>query len=224
MSNPISDHNKDITFKILAQEYKDKSFDALGVKLPKIEKFLSTQLPHIMASEMRCDNVFLLEDGRVLIVDYESTVKTSDIMKYLGYTYFVLKYLFNEDSKLRKVVLLIIYTGKTKKTSSHFDLGSVQINIEQVFLSKFNTDLLYTELKNKIELCGALSDEDITKLIYLPLTETRDENIQGVIRSTVELAKSIKDERQQLFAISAILVVTDKFIKIIRPRLRSGFR
>jgi len=56
------------------------------------------------------------------------------------------------------------------------------------------------------------------------LTETRDENIQGVIRSTVELAKSIKDERQQLFAISAILVVTDKFIKIIRPRLRSGFR
>jgi hypothetical protein len=41
---------------------------------------------------------------------------------------------------------------------------------------------------------------------------TEDESIQGVIKKSVELAKSIKDEQQQLFALSAILVVTDKSI------------
>ena len=75
MSDGISYQNKDVLFKVLSQSYENKSFEVLGLKLPKIKKVLPTNLPKIMATELRADNVFLLDDDRILIVDYESAVK-----------------------------------------------------------------------------------------------------------------------------------------------------
>ena len=72
--------------------------------------------------------------------------------------------------------------------------------------------MLYTDLKRKVEAGEALSDEDIMKFIILPLTEPDAGKKQELIEKTVELAKGISDEKQQIFIIAGILVATDKFI------------
>ena len=65
MPDGIAYQNKDILFKVLSQNYENKSFKVLGLNLPKIKKVLPTNLPKIFANELRADNIFLLEDGRI---------------------------------------------------------------------------------------------------------------------------------------------------------------
>jgi hypothetical protein len=75
MSNGITYSNKDVLFKVLCETYKEKSFSAYGLNLPKIKEVLPTNLPKISAGEKQIDNLLLLEDGTYVIVDYESAYK-----------------------------------------------------------------------------------------------------------------------------------------------------
>ena len=44
MSEGIAYQNKDIEFKLMSETYKEKSFGAYGLKLPKIKELLPTKL------------------------------------------------------------------------------------------------------------------------------------------------------------------------------------
>ena len=68
----IAYQNKDITSKVMAEEFEGESFAVYGVDLPKIVRVEPTNLPAIEANELRMDNLFYLEDDSYLIVDYES--------------------------------------------------------------------------------------------------------------------------------------------------------
>ena len=78
--------------------------------------------------------------------------------------------------------------------------------------SNIDTNVLYSDLKHKIDTGKKLSDEDVMRFIIMPLTEPLKNKKQVLIEKTVDLAKSIADEEQQLFVIAGILVATDKFI------------
>jgi hypothetical protein len=107
----------------------------------------------------------------------------------------------------------VIYTGDIVEAPDKLELNSLQIKIKQVFLSKFNGDDLYADLKNKVENGIALSEKDITKFIILPLTEPTAKKKQALyIEKTIDLAKQVGNEREQMFIIASILVATDKFI------------
>ena len=69
LSEGIVYQNKDVEFKMISETFKEKSFAAYGLDLPKIKEVLPTNLPVVFANEMRIDNVFLLEDDSVAIVD-----------------------------------------------------------------------------------------------------------------------------------------------------------
>ena len=77
----ITYHNKDVLSKILAENFKEKSLKVYGIDVPKIKQILPTNLPQIQVNEMRIDNLFLLEDGSIAIIDYESDVKWEDHLK-----------------------------------------------------------------------------------------------------------------------------------------------
>ena len=85
MANEISWQNKDVTSKLLAERLKEKSFGVYGLDIPKIIQVLPTNLPEIWANELKIDNLFLLEDGTLAIVDYESTYNEENKVKYLQY-------------------------------------------------------------------------------------------------------------------------------------------
>ena len=57
-----------------------------------------------------------------------------------------------------------------------------------------------------------LSDEEIIRFIYLPLTESRKKKKQSLIERTIDLAKKVNDEHQKIFIIAGVLTATDKFI------------
>jgi hypothetical protein len=124
---------------------------------------------------------------------YESSTDSQTILKY-GHYAFRLAETYSQE-KFRKIIIAVIYTGEIEKAHDYLDLGSVKIRLEQVFLSKFNGSKIYNYLKTKIEGKEPLSDEDVMKLIILPLTQKN--NKQEFIEKTVSLAQEIPDEERQ---------------------------
>ncbi|MCL2321959.1 MAG: DUF2802 domain-containing protein [Oscillospiraceae bacterium] len=107
-------------------------------------------------------------------------------------------------------LIVVIYTGEIESAPNSLDAGSIQLSFEQVFLSKFDGNLMYDELKRKIRNNETLNEEDTLRFIILPLTKNDDR--QKFIENTFELAKEIKDDAQRNFVVAGILSATYKFI------------
>ena len=109
----ITYHNKDVLSKILAENFKDKSLEIYGINIPKIRKILPTNLPEIQANELRIDNLFLLEDDSVAAIDYESTLKWENNLKYLNYIVRILERYKKEKTsrKIRSACWMIRQSG-----------------------------------------------------------------------------------------------------------------
>ena len=53
MSEGIVYQNKDIEFKMISETFKEKSFTAYGLNLPKIKAVLPTNLSVVFANEIK---------------------------------------------------------------------------------------------------------------------------------------------------------------------------
>ncbi|MCL2815477.1 MAG: hypothetical protein FWD23_12825 [Oscillospiraceae bacterium] len=208
MADGIAHQNKDVIFKILSENYKNKSLAVYGLDLPPIKDILPTNLPSLKLDEKRADNVFMLENDTILILEYESSGDAKNLIKYGHYAFRVAE--SYNDGKIYKVVIVVIYTGDVESAEDSLDLGCMQLKIHQVFLSAFDGDAMYAELERKVRAGEPLSDEDVMRFIILPLTAKDDK--QQLIEATVNLAKEVNDEYEQSFIIAGILSATDKFI------------
>ena len=103
--NDITYQNKDVMSKVMAENFKDKSLKVYGIDVPKIKQVLPTNLPEIQVNEMRIDNLFLLEDGSLAIIDYESTLKWENYLKYLNYIVRILERYKQEAKQIRMIVI-----------------------------------------------------------------------------------------------------------------------
>lgn len=211
MSEGIVYQNKDILFKILCQTYKEKSFSAYGINLPPIRELLPTNLPKISANERDIDNLFLLEDGTYVIVDYEAEFRKLNKIKYLNYITRVMEKYYRESENFQ-LRLVVIYTGDVKSAESDFETNCITIHTEQAFLSHIDGDAAFDTIRQKIHSGSQLDDDDLMKLVILPLTVSGSEGKQKMLQRVVELAEQIPNEEQRVFTLSGVVVASDKFI------------
>ena len=212
MSEGIAYQNKDIEFKLMSETYKEKSFEAYGLKLPKIKAVLPTNLPAVLANEMRIDNVFLLEDDSVAIVDYESEDKASNRVKYVNYIGRIMQRYDSQNQVIPKLRMIVIYTGDVETAEDTWELPCLTLKMEQVFIRSLPDAEIYQSIKKKLDNNETLSDKELMQLIILPLAKKGKEEKQKMIEQVVDLAKQIDDENMQAFVITGILVSSDKFI------------
>lgn len=212
MSEGIAYQNKDILFKILGQTYKEKSFAAYGINLPPIRELLPTSLPKISANEKDIDNLFLLEDGTYAIVDYESELKKLNKIKYLNYIARVMEKYYKEDENFN-LRMVVIYTGDVKSAEPVFETNCITLRMEQAFLSHIDGEAAFDTIRQKVGSGTPLEDDDLMKLVILPLTIPGTEGKQVMLERVVELAEQVKDNEQQIFILSGVIVASDKFIR-----------
>lgn len=211
MSDGIAYQNKDILFKILGQTYKEKSFAAYGIDLPPIKELLPTSLPKISANEKDIDNLFLLEDGTYAIVDYESEFKKLNKIKYLNYIARVMEKYYKEDETFN-LRLIVIYTGDVKSAEPIYETSCFTLRMEQAFLSHIDGETAFEIISQKLHSNIPLEDDDLMKLVILPLTMPGMEGKQKMLEKVVDLAEQVTDSKQQIFILSGVIVASDKFI------------
>ncbi|MCM1082382.1 MAG: hypothetical protein NC393_06480 [Clostridium sp.] len=214
MGNDIAYQNKDIISKVFAENLKEKSFKAYGLDIPKIVQVLPTNLPEITANELRIDNLFLLEDGTVAIVDYESEYKTENKIKYISYITRVLERYRREGIYNIQIRMIVIYTADVSRaqTEEVYDTGAFRLNIEEAFLSELDSEEIKKRLMEKIQNNETLTDEELMEFIILPLTYKTIEEKRKAINASIELAKQVTDVEKMVFLLSGTLVFTDKVI------------
>ena len=212
MPEGIAYQNKDIEFKLMSETYKEKSFEAYGLKLPKIKEVLPTNLPAVSANEMRIDNLFLLEDDTVAIVDYESEDKTSNRVKYINYIGRIMQRYDSQGIRIPELRMIVIYTGDVETAKDTWEIPCLTLKMEQVFIHSLPDAEIYQSVKTKLENNETLSEKELMQLIILPLAKKGKEAKQKMIEQVVDLAKQIEDENTQAFVITGILVSSDKFI------------
>ncbi len=211
MPEGVAYQNKDILFKILGQTYKEKSFAAYGINLSPIRELLPTNLPKISANEKDIDNLFLLEDGTYAIVDYESEFKKLNKIKYLNYIARVMEKYYPKENDFH-LRLVIIYTGDVKRAESIFETNCITLRMEQVFLSHIDGKTAFDTIFRKVQSGTLLEDDDLMKLVILPLTIPGSQGKQEMLEKVVDLAEQIPDEGQRIFTLSGVIVASDKFI------------
>ena len=140
--------NKDITQKLSAELLKDKSLAVYGLPHIKIKELLPTNLPAIEANELRLDNLFLLEDGSLALIDYESSFDKDDIVKYVNYIARILKRSRMNGFKTFPVIhLVIIFSADIAYIEPLImDIGCMKLWLEPAFLSNIPTDFVYEQL------------------------------------------------------------------------------
>ena len=208
----IAYQNKDILFKILGQTYKEKSFAAYGIDLPRIQALLPTDLPKISANEKSVDNLFLLEDGTYAIVDYESVYKRINKIKYLNYIARVMEKYYIEDDSFN-LRLIVIYTGDVDQAEPDLKIACFTLHAEQAFLAHIDGRAAFQEIQEKLRAGKPLDNDDLMKLVILPLTVPGTEGKQKMLETVVELAEQLRDEEQRIFILSGVVVASDKFIE-----------
>lgn len=208
----IAYQNKDILFKILGQTYKEKSFAAYGIDLPRIRALLPTDLPKISANEKSVDNLFLLEDGTYAIVDYESVYKRINKIKYLNYIVRVMEKYYIEDDSFN-LRLIVIYTGDVDQAEPDLKTACFTLHAEQAFLAHIDGRVAFQEIQEKLQAGKPLDNDDLMKLVILPLTVPGTEGKQKMLEAVVGLAEQLENEEQQVFILSGVVVASDKFIQ-----------
>ena len=220
----IAYQNKDVVSKIFGESLREKSFAVYGIKLPKIVEVLPTNLPLIEANELRIDNLFLLEDGSLALVDYESDYADVNKIKYLNYIVRTLKRTMESDQQHRKIRMIVIYTAdiRPEQTSARLDAGCLQFQLEEAFLSKLDASAIEKEIAEKIQKGEKLTPEEQMQLIILPLIYADQGSKQECVERCFGLVKNIEDRKVQTFLLSGILVFADKIITDEESRKMKG--
>lgn len=210
----VAYQNKDITSKILGESLKNKSFAAYGLNIPRIVDVLPTNLPVIEANELRIDNLFLLEDGSLALVDYESTYADIDKIKYLSYIIRTLKRNMKADKIPKKIRMIVIYTAdiEPEQTRPRMDIGCLQFELEEAFLMNLESEEIETRLREKLKNKQALTEAEQMQFMILPLTYKGKAQKQACIRRCFELAKVIEQDEAQTFILAGMLVFADKVV------------
>ena len=210
----IAFQNKDITSKLMAETLKGKSLAAFGLPELKIVDILPTNLPVIESNELRLDNLFLLSDGSLAIIDYESSFSRENFVKYLNYIARVIRRfaIRRELKDLKQLKMVVIYTADVERAEERYDLGGLILVVESAYLIHLDGSQIYDRLKNKIDVGEKLTEEELMELMILPLTVKGKKRKQETIEKAVTLSKRLPDREGQLKVIAGILTFTDKII------------
>ena len=207
----VSHNNVDILLKSLGNEYKDKSFAAYGLDIPKIVRFRPTDLPLIMGDERFADHVFDLADGSHAIVDYESQYRKINFVKYGNYATRVLAREM-EEGKEYDLRIIVIHAGDVKSAPSMLKTRCLTIEVENVFLSNLDGDAIYGDVSRKIAAGEALNDVEQMQLIILPLIEMGTEAKRRMADKAIDIAAQIEAVNVRSFVLAGMSVAGAGFL------------
>ncbi len=137
LETDISAHNTDIIMKSTLEMFKDRTLELFGLKTAKIVDIMPTVLPVVEAREKRLDFVFLLEDGSLLNLEFQTTVPANLLRRMAFYGARIV------ERQGRDVHTAIIYSGRIKGAPNLLQKGSLTYQVTNVYLKTLDGEAEY---------------------------------------------------------------------------------
>ena len=92
------------------------------------------------------------------------------------------------------------------------EVSANELRMEQVLVKNLPAEEISQRIGGKLKDGRDLTEQELMQLIILPLSGKGREAKQKWIQQVISFAKQMKDEEEQKFVLSGLLVVSDKFI------------
>jgi hypothetical protein len=186
--------------------FKNETLEYYELNLPKIISVKPTELPVINVSNQNMDFVFELEDNSLLHLEFQTTWKKADLLRFAQYDIALYQ------KERRKINTAVIYSGKYESAENELDMGLNKYKVLQVFMIKYDGIKRYKEIKGKIEKKEPLTDKDLMDLVFLPLMRN-EKSEEEVTKDALELAITIPDENKKEAVIGSLLGFSDNYVR-----------
>ncbi|WP_458413803.1 hypothetical protein ACNQFZ_02600 [Schinkia sp. CFF1] len=183
----IPRNHKDIGFRSLAAMFKDEFIPFTGIQLPKVKDVIQTNVPLIEVKDRGMDINFLLEDGTIAHIEFESDSLTEkDLIRF---AYYDLALYEQRSQKIRRIV--VFSSGVSPTTKNQLDIGSVKQQQDSIFLEyDFNGDEIFGKIKETIMKGNPLTNIERLQIILLPMMKTNQSTIS---KRAYELTKFLQE-------------------------------
>lgn len=199
------DYNKteDAIFKRAMEIFKEGAVNFFGID-EKITSPANIELKNIDIKTNAMDYLFNTEDGNYLHFEFQSTSKNDDLARFMYYD----AALYYRDRK--KIKTIVVYSSDITDTSDKISCGSLNYQVEAFYMVNIDGDEKYSNIKSKIDNGEELNINDIVVLTFIPLMKS---NVSKGTRAmnSLNLAKSIKDEKLKGDCITLLYALFDKF-------------
>ncbi len=184
----VSRQNNDLTMKRLVLGVLRESFlERFNLRLAPIVAVLPTELPVLEVRAQHTDLLFLLADGTILHLEFQTTVKDGDLGRFARY---------NLEVHLRHghpVYTVVIYGRGITTAPDTLGGGSLSFQAHNIYLAEQNADTTLRALRRSPELTLA----DRLALILAPLMSSKH-SIDTVAIAAARVAQRLpKPERDE---------------------------
>lgn len=164
----IPRQHKDIALRSLSVTFKDEMISFLEMQFPKVIDVVQTSVPLIEVKDRGMDANFLLEDGTILHLEFESKPLTEEDLVRFGH--YDLELYRQRKQQIRRV---IVFTPDVKQSLTGLDIGSLVQKQAAVYLGQdYDGDLTFEELKEKLVKEEPLKSRDKLNIILLPMMKS----------------------------------------------------
>jgi len=199
------DYNKteDAIFKRAMEIFKEGAVNFFGIE-DKITSPANIELKNIDIKTNSMDYLFNTEDGNYLHFEFQSTNKSDDMARFMYYD----AALYYRDRK--KIKTVVVYSSDITDSSDKIFCGSLNYQVEAFYMVNIDGDEKYSSIKSKINNGEELNVNDIVVLTFIPLMKS---NVSKGTRAmnSLNLAKSIKDEKLRGDCVTLLYALFDKF-------------
>ncbi|PNR88755.1 hypothetical protein X925_04925 [Petrotoga sp. 9T1HF07.CasAA.8.2] len=186
--------------------HKDEPAEYHELNFPKIISVKPIDIPVINVSNQNPDFVFELEDNSLLHLEFQTTWKKADLLRFAQYDIALYQ------KERRRINTVVMYSGKYESAESELDMGSNKYKVQQIFMIKYDGIKRYEEIKEKIEKEEELTDKDLMDLVFLPLMRN-EKSEEEVTKDVFELAIKIPDEDKKEAVIGSLLGFSDNYVR-----------
>lgn len=212
--NNIHRNGADIIQRFIATSMiGERPLIALSIDTAKVKEILSTDLPGIETKDEQADTFYLLEDGTYLHVEYQTTSKKDDVLRFAGYVMRLYNKLKHKEPIIKSVVVYAPHISPENVTDT-LDIGVLRYQFQPVFLREVNLEERYQEVLDRIrkDPTTRLSEEDKMVIIYKPLANSDLKEVENDSLRVVNDLQVLESELERAKLGSSIFVLMKKYL------------
>jgi hypothetical protein len=162
-------------------------------------------LPIVEVNKTSIDFIFLLEDGKYMHIEFQTSYKKADLIRFTRYNL----RLYERDK--REIQTVIIYSSDVRKAADSLKIGSLTYTPTNVMMYEYDGNAIYANLEAKLKSGEDLTDTDMLNLIFLPLMRN-DLPKKELAKKSIEMAQTIQDESKRDTCIASTVAFMSKYL------------